>query len=222
MKSFEKIGGKILAGILSFAALVSPLSPAAGAMDHPETDATGFDDISQAFSTLVAYVPTLGQDRINKFEAIVSEVNEAKAADASVTEDFLADLHGIRVVNLRTQEGNDVTHTFDFDNLTISSVGHVPVSDTRQTMVEAFRRQPFFANDPQLAEFHTFLCRIPTDRPTVQETACNLNDGSLTLSVSEPPIGSCVLPFSYAVRENAKRILYIMYRQCEVVSHHVI
>ncbi len=33
MKSFEKIGGKILAGILSFAALVSPLSPAADAMD---------------------------------------------------------------------------------------------------------------------------------------------------------------------------------------------
>ena len=142
MGVFKKIKSKVLIGILSGVAAVCTLPSGVGAMDHPETDATGFD-VSQAFSLLGACVNTLGQNRINKFEAIAPEVKEAVAAAASVTEDFLADLHGIRVVNLQTREGNNATCTFDFDNLTMSSVTHVPVSDTHQNMVEAFRQQSF-------------------------------------------------------------------------------
>ncbi len=226
MGVFKKIKSKILVGILSGVAMVCVLSSEARAMDHPEAGAGGFD-IGQLYSILESSLNALGQNRLDNLMGVALDCGRAVEEAASVTEEFLDGLHGVRTVELRTQDGNITSATFDFDNLTISLGSQVPVSVTNQDGTAAVLNHPFFAtsffaDNPQWAEYLAFARRTPTDRPTVLTTVWNLNDGSYTVTVDDPPLGSCDFPIPIAIRDNVKRVLYVLCRSYEVIARHVI
>lgn len=136
MKSFEKIGGKILAGVLSFAALISPLSPAVGAMKRVIRDESEVSEVSINFLD-VFYENSL-----------------------HITPEKLASISGAYSVTDTSPSGMLKQWVFNFDECTLTMDRMASASSLRKYL-EKFSQ--LASNDYEQQECRSILDSIPDD-----------------------------------------------------------